>query len=372
MNRNRGKQAEGAQTRQGLQDTVARLQLATAATHIGLYDFNPKTRAIHFSPEWKQQLGYADDELPNKYEEWESRLHPADRERTLQIVEDYVAGKRSEYVIEFRLRHRDGSYRWIYTRAEKEADPSGNAVRIYGCHVDITDRKETEQRLEEYQERLKALAAQLTIAEERERRRLATELHDTVSQSLALARVQMANARDLVESDEASVLLAETSATLLQALKSTRQIMADLSSPQISELGLGAAISEWLEEHVGARHGLETAFHAQGEEPTLNDDLKALLFRNVRELLANVVKHAKARKVSVLLAEENQRVKITVEDDGVGFDAEGAGLLKASDEGGFGLFSIQERMSDLGGSLSLDSTPGKGCVAVLTLPLTRS
>lgn len=137
------KQVEDAQRESG-----ARLHLATAATQIGHWDWDLRTNEIYFSPEWKRQIGYEDHEIPNRFETWESRLHPDDQQSTVKAVEDYIAGRQAEYEIEFRLRHKDGSYRWIYTRAEKQLDDTGKTCRLFGCHLDITERKKAEEALQ--------------------------------------------------------------------------------------------------------------------------------------------------------------------------------------------------------------------------------
>ena len=129
--------------------------------------------------------------------------------------------------------------------------------------------------------------------------------------------------------------------------------MFQLSSPLVNEIGLSAAISEWLQKQIGNRHGLKTEFIdkiTDNHRKILDTNVRAILFRNVRELLVNVVKHARANKVSVRLEDENSRIKIIVEDDGIGFDPRAA-IHAGSKIGGFGLFSVEERMADLGGNL---------------------
>jgi signal transduction histidine kinase len=236
--------------------------------------------------------------------------------------------------------------------------------------AEIAERRRAEQEIYDRQKRLRALAWQLTIAEERERRRIAADLHDHVGQSLALARLQLAAARKSATDDRQAAVLDDLSESMLKAVQDIRHLIFELSSPSMNEIGLGAAISEWLEEKVGNRHGLETEFidHIpDSKRRSLDDDVRAVLFRNVRELLANVVKHAQAKKVTVRLELANTDVHLSVEDDGVGFDATDSarGLQR---DGAFGLFSIRERMGDLGGSLEIVSEPGKGCRATLTVP----
>ena len=97
-------------------ESQERLRLAVRATNLGVWDWDLHTNAVDFSPEWKRQLGYEPDQIASRYEEWEHRLHPDDREAMIEALRGYLEGRRPEYAVEFRLRHKDGSYRWIYTR----------------------------------------------------------------------------------------------------------------------------------------------------------------------------------------------------------------------------------------------------------------
>lgn len=264
-----------------------------------------------------------------------------------------------------------GEQRWMEVHYVPDRGFSGDVKGLIALIQDVTDRKRAEQKLIDYQQRLKTLVFQLTIAEEKERHRIAQSLHDHISQSLALARIQIASARDSVSDQELADKLDDISNTLFEILEDTDQIMFELSSPIADEISFSAGISEWLEEQLGQRHGLKTEFidnimESRGELQDKN--VMAILFRNVKELLVNVVKHARANRVSVRLENENSSVKVFVEDDGIGFDP-----LKVNREGsqigGFGLFSIEERMADLGGSFKIVSEPGKGCTAIVCLPL---
>jgi len=233
--------------------------------------------------------------------------------------------------------------------------------------MDITARKKTEAQIHAYQERLRGLASELTMTEERERRRIATELHDGAAQSLAFARMQLASACKAVAEAPAAKKLDSVSQILRQSLEQIREVLLDLSSPSMNEIGLGVAISEWLEQQIGRRHGLRTSFTDECGKVPLDDDVRAVLFRNSRELLANVVKHAGADTVSVRMDSTGEVLRITIEDDGAGFEPDKN--LPTTEAGGFGLFSIRERMLDLGGSLEIASAPDRGCKATLVVPL---
>jgi PAS domain S-box-containing protein len=260
----------------------------------------------------------------------------------------------------------DGNYfRSWYTPHENH---EGEIIGLLGLSVNITEQKQAEEKLQDYQQRLRALASELTLTEERERRNIALDLHDHVGQSLAVMRMQLAVAQKESGGRKVATILDEVSNSLHTAIQDTRNVISDLSSPLINELGLAAALSEWLKERIGEHYGLETQFIDNGEPKPLGADTEAILFRSVRELLTNVVKHANANRVSISLQRRGSAIQIVVEDDGVGL-TDGRHSEKNNTESGFGLFSIKERMSDLGGSLEIESHPGRGVRAILTAPL---
>lgn len=127
-----------------VRESETRLRQVTQWSNIGLWDWVVGSAEIYYSPEWKRQLGYEPDELADRVEEWSKRLHPDDRERALNHLEDYQKGRVRTYNIEFRLQHRDGSWRWIQSIGDAFRDADGNPIRALGCHLDITERKQAE------------------------------------------------------------------------------------------------------------------------------------------------------------------------------------------------------------------------------------
>lgn len=125
----------------------SRLRLASAASNVGFWDWNLRKNTIFFSAQWKQQLGYGPGDLADELASWHERLHPEDRDRAVAAVNGYLAAGAGPYECEFRLRHRDGSYRWILARGDLERDTNGMPLHFRGCHVDVTERKAVEATL---------------------------------------------------------------------------------------------------------------------------------------------------------------------------------------------------------------------------------
>jgi PAS domain S-box-containing protein len=352
-----------------LQRTQARLQEAQHIAGLGFLTWNLKTDEMHWSDEVYLLYGVDKQEAGPTIESTIELIHPDDMEYVQKNLDMAVKGV-TKYNIDHRIVRPDGTVIWIHAQAKLTLDRDGNPEYLLGTVLDITERKEAEERHQQYQQRLKALASQLTIVEERERRRMAADLHDRVGQSLAFARIQIARTLKSGVDVKLATMLDELSKSIFQAAQDTRHLIFDLSSPLLNEIGLTAAISEWLEEQIGERYGLETELIENGWKEPLDDDSRAIVFRNVRELLTNVAKHAKADKVTVCLEDKADSLSIVVKDDGIGFDPREVSEALTL-EGGYGLFSVRERMADLGGSLEIVSEPGKGCTAILTAPMNK-
>jgi len=232
---------------------------------------------------------------------------------------------------------------------------------------DITERKRAEDQLLAYQGRLQSLASELSLAEERERRRIARDLHDRIGQTLAICKIKLGALRASASSTGLAGPLDEIHELIDEIIQETRSLTFEVSSPILYELGLEAAV-EWLVEQIQEQYGLLSHFEDDRQPKPLDDDVRVLLFQAVRELLTNVAKHAQAHNVKVSLRRENSNIKITVEDDGNGFDTSDV-VSHWSRAEGFGLFSIRERLGHLGGCLEVESEPGHGTWATLAAPL---
>jgi len=243
----------------------------------------------------------------------------------------------------------------------------GSLHSIRWMFRDVTDHHRIEHALRTSREQVRAMASRLVLVEEQERRRIATEIHDHISQSLAVAKLRLGMLREALGGEHLTAL-DETRELLSHVAAQTRTLTFELSPAILYELGLGAAI-EWLIEQRSG-FGVTFDFINDAPRPRLRRELEITLFRAVRELLANVIKHAKATRARVTLREDSRHVVIEVADDGIGFDP-GQRPTRPSRDGSLGLFSLNERLAHLRGRVEIDSAPGRGACVRLIAPLHR-
>jgi|GEM_PF-3103374 len=244
--------------------------------------------------------------------------------------------------------------------------PNNGVVTLIGVAMNITDRKKAEEELQEYQARLRSLASQLSLAEERERRRIASELHDHIGQILAVTKIKLGAVRECVEDTRLMAEVEGIRALIEQSIKYTRSLTCELSPPILYEVGFEAAV-EWLGEQIQKQHGVMFFFDDDGQTKPLTDETRILLFQSVRELLVNVVKHSGANRVLVSLKRGEETLRVMVEDNGIGMGPSGTDVC-VRETNRFGLFNIRERLRHAGGEFSMDSRLGRGTRVTLVAP----
>jgi len=218
-----------------------------------------------------------------------------------------------------------------------------------------------------YQDKLRSLASELSLAEERERRRIATELHDRIVQTLAVSKIKASALREaapsagLVENIQDVIMLID------QAIQDTRTLTFELSPPILYELGFLHAV-EWLAEKYEKQYNIIIKIVDDKSPKPLDADVRIVLFQTIRELFNNIVKHAHAGRVAIKIKKLKNYIRIIVEDDGVGFDVSKVSTSMESATG-FGLFNIRERLTHLGGHFEIKSQKDRGTTLTLDAPL---
>jgi PAS domain S-box-containing protein len=355
----------------------------------GVWVCAPDGRNIYASESFLTLVGITQEQCSSFG--WGDVLHPDDAERTLSAWKECVRAG-GPWDIEHRFRGADGQWHPILARGVPVRDERGQITCWAGINLDISRRKQVEaalqqanedleqrvqartaelsrtlQQLSVQSEQLRALASELTLAEQRERLRLAEQIHDGLQQLLVAARYRVTH----VGRGDVSTLRQDCEAIvqlLDEAVADSRSLTAELSPPILRTGGLLDGL-EWLARWSQEKHHLTVQVQAPAAAlPPLPEDLTVLLFQSVRELLFNVVKYAQVSEAAVTLTWDPPGLTLTVTDTGAGFTSSplrGEGGVA----GGFGLARIRHRLELLGGCLTVDSAPGQGTRVTLAVLL---
>lgn len=315
------------------------------------------------SNEWSNITGYPREELLGL--PFFDILHPRYRKSSIKRHRRKVNGESIPDHFEMSIIRKDGTEVPIELTSAYTMYQGKRANVAY--IRDITEHIEAKAQLMTYQKELRSLYSQLSLAEEHERRRIAGELHDHISQTLATCNIKLGAMIESAPSIRLTEPMVEIQTLIKKLIKEIRSLTFELSSPLLYEIGIEAAL-EHLTEQIQEKHGILVKFEDDGQPKPLREDVSMLLFQMVRELLVNVVKHAQARNVTVSIEKQDNNIRVTVEDDGVGFDTAKVRITGKGDKG-FGLFSIRERLCHISGHSEIESQPGCGTRVSLVVPL---
>lgn len=401
----------GVEQEEALRRSAERLETIFENAGVGISEVGPDDRTLMVNDRQCAITGRTREELlgGNSRIMW----HPEDAPRCERLREDLKSGRLEAFTDERRYLRPSGEVVWVRVNARRVPSPDGGPPRRIAVIEEITERKLAERKLQESEEalrmanerleakieertrelaagleelrrenhlrlqteqdlreraaQLRALARELTLAEHRERRRIARILHDHLQQLLVSAKLQLAC---IDPSAPAGVdpVAADVDQILADAVTITRSLSAELSPPVLQDAGLAAALG-WLARWTESRYGLAVDVSLPPEVPEPPEDARILLFESVRELLFNAVKHAHVQRASLSVEAAEGELRIVVADEGPGFDP--STLASAGELGGYGLFSIRERLQLIGGGMEIQSAPGCGARFTLTLALGR-
>ncbi len=364
--------------------------------------FTEEGTIVYQSPSHAFLLGYADDELLGRsidelfheedLPEWQHTLHALRRSQDVQRLVHRLRHKNGHYFyfesnivdmtrnqslkaivisardVTDRMMAEDELKRAHSQLEQRVAERTAELTEINKqLHREIEAHEEAKKQILTYQDLQRSLTSELALAEERERRRIAVDLHDRVSQALALCQIKLGLLQKNALAPEADRTLAEALKLCRTALADTRTLTFEISPPELYELGLEAALDE-LMEITGKDHALATEFEDDEKPKPLTLDVQVTLYRAVRELIINVVKHARADRIKVSVGREDRGIRVEVADDGIGFDPSKVYAYGVRDKS-FGLLSIRERIGLLGGSMEIDSQVGGGTRVLLRAPM---
>ena len=319
----------------------------------------PSSRIVFVNTAYSEMTGYTAEEVMGK-----PAIHLQSPETDgMEWLKLEGSGSHGDvFCIETVNRRKDGTRYDVEWHVAPIRNEHGKVTHFISTQRDITERRRAEERVRVYQGQLRSLASELSLAEEHERRRLATDLHDHIGQTLAITRMKFGELRRSLSAGELAGLVEEIWALMEKTMKYTKSLTFELSPPILYELGLGATI-EWLAEQVQKEHGLFVDFKDDDLPKPLDREVSILMFQAVREIFMNIVKHARAKQMSIQIQRKYNQMQITVQDDGIGFD------LTQVDRHSFGFFSIRERMKYFNGDFEVKTMPGRGTCVILTAPL---
>ena len=298
-------------------------------------------------------------------EGWLDAVHPEDR--------DYIVGTytpaieaRTPFLFEYRVRRADGAYRWLLATGVPKYEPDGSYAGYIGCDVDITDRRNAEDvsresriALEASHREIQQLAGRLLTAHEDERRRLARELHDDLTQRLARLAIDAGRMESAADAPEGVRPLRED---LVRLSEDVHALSYRLHPSVLDDLGLVEALKAEC-DRVARQCALRVDVDASGVANQLSADASLCLFRVAQEALNNVARHAHATAVTVQLLPSRNGMQLAISDNGQGFNSE------IRTHASLGLASMRERVRLLQGELDIESTPGRGTTVVASVPV---
>ncbi|GJL58552.1 MAG: hypothetical protein NPIRA03_14090 [Nitrospirales bacterium] len=354
----------------------------------GLYTIDSKGLVTYVNPEAERLLGWTSGELLGRsMHQMAHYKYPDGSPFPIEECAGFQVLRNGNVLRDFEdtFIRKDGSYFPVSFSSSPLRDQHDKIVGVVIVFQDITQRKQAEQELRRWKDeledrvqtrtrellssknRLRSLASQLSLTEEHQRRKLASDLHDYLVQLLVVGRMKLRELKEHVPlSPEAEILTGELEDVLQQALTYSRTTIAELSPPALYETGLAVSL-KWLAERM-EKHGLRVEVHISDYQAShLSEDRVILLFQSVRELLFNVLKHAGVYEATVRMSSgQGGEVWIAVEDRGTGMHADA--LQQGMEPGHLGLFAVQERMEAMGGRVELTSASGKGTCVKLVLP----
>jgi PAS domain S-box-containing protein len=357
--------AERRRVEKALLESESRFRTIIREAAIGIALIDKGGRVIEGNPALQAMLGYAPEELRGM--EFTRINHPENAELNGEGLQRLLLGEQDVCRVETRYIRKDGWIGWGRQSISLVREAGGKPQFAIALFEDITERRESEEKIRTYQEQLQSLASELSLTEERERRQLATVLHDHIAQLLVVAKGKFEQMQESKLYRNLAKPMEEIRRLIEESIRYTRSLVFELSPPILYDLGFEPAM-EWLAEHMQKQYGLAVEVEDDDHPKPLDNEARVLLFRAVRELLFNVLKHAKASRARVTMQRVGEKLQVVVEDDGVGFAPDKLVVPTGKMEG-FGLFSIRERLNYFKGSMEIDSTPGTLTRVSLTFPL---
>ena len=346
-----------------LAESRMRLDLAADSAGAGLWIYNMATGRIWATDRARILYGFAPTDDVD-FDIFLKVVHQDDRDRLTQVIQNTVRDN-SEFFCEYRISLPDGSSRWMSARGRTQQDALGKTIGLMGAAVDISARKQMEESLLESEQNLRSLTGRLINAQEEERSRIARELHDDITQRLAVLAIEIGNLELLPAASQTQWKseVGTVKNNLIKVSEDIHAISRKLHPSIIDDLGLVKAIQSESAAFT-KREGVEVTFRHEAVPEKLPKDISLALFRVIQESLRNITRHSQAKNVYIFVSNSDNTINLSISDSGVGFDQQ-----LVQNKAGLGLVSMRERVHLVGGTISFDSEPGEGTVINVSVPL---
>lgn len=369
-----------------LGESEERYRLIELAARMGIWEFDFQVNKIYWSEAAAQLFGVPLELLGHSPEGILRLVHPDDVAACTALM-DLGRHQSGIYDIKCRIIRPDGTVRWMWANGGAIHQEGTAAPRFLGIVMDITEETQFRERTseieqmnsslqaeiargEQLQRNLNALTAMLVKTEERERRRIATEVHDEILQNLVYAVMKLGELRSAPVPLAEKQVVEEVQGYVQKTIKELRGLVYELSPPVLYELGLFPAV-RWLVRQFQEKYDLAVTYQEEVTADIVEEETSLILYQALRELLNNVIRHAQAQGAGVTLASDGQKLKLIVEDDGRGFNTDQIDW-KRENPMGFGLINIRQRLESIEGRLNIESQAERGTRVEIVVPLIRS
>jgi PAS domain S-box-containing protein len=324
-----------------------RLSLALEASKTGTWDWNISSGKVRWTD---NRLVFAEEQndFSGDFSEILELIHPEDRQTVEDLAVQALRSRGDTFSAQFRIAGPGGATRWVLAKGKISRDEQGRPIRVLGVDVDITELKQRDQELQR-------LAARLIEAHEEERKRISRELHDDIGQRVSLLACELeVRQQSLAKGKQAneSLQIVKLQVQAEELASDIHELSHELHSSKLQLCGLELALRDLCDRH-SQNHPIQIKLSTENISPEMAPEIALCLFRIAQEGVANAIRHAAPSVISIRAAENSGKLRLTIKDDGRGFDP-------SVQSKGIGLTSMRERLRLIGGTLRVKSSPGEG------------